>query len=291
MTEERDTQAKFEIRDGMRIDWDAPIPMDDGIVLRADVFRPVGEGRDSRVAHIRALCQGTRFSGRLSGRLGNHGARTSRCSRRAQPISIKTGKLWTLKNGCRTVTLACAWTAEVADAHRVTLIPFRRARRATSRHVSHGPASNRGAMARLGLNGISYYGINQWQVASLQPQHLAAMCVWEGAAEWYRDTSHHGGIYCTFWENWYDMQVKTVQHGLGTRGPRSRATGDLVCGPETLTEAELAANRCNFGADLLAHPLDDPLQQGSLARLVQDNRAASFRRELGRPGTASARQF
>ncbi len=33
------------------------------------------------------------------------------------------------------------------------------------------------------------------------------------------------------------MQVKTVQHGLGTRGPRSRATGDLVCGPETLTEA------------------------------------------------------
>ena len=58
------------------------------------------------------------------------------------------------------------------------------------------------------------------------------------------------------------MQVKTVQHGLGTRGPRSRATGDLVCGPETLTEAELAANRCNFGADLLAHPLDDDYSKG-----------------------------
>src|ERR1700732_4988649 len=110
---------------------------------------------------------------------------------------------------------------------------------------------------KVGLNGISYYAINQWQVASLQPPHLAAMCVWEGAAEWYRDTSHHGGIYCTFWANWFDMQVKTVQYGLGERGPRSRATGDLVCGPETLTEAQLAANRCNFGADLLAHPLDD----------------------------------
>ena len=45
MTQERDAQAKTEIRDGMRIDWDAPIPMDDGIVLRADVFRPVSEGR------------------------------------------------------------------------------------------------------------------------------------------------------------------------------------------------------------------------------------------------------
>ncbi len=34
-----------EIRDGMQIEWDAPITMDDGVVLRADVFRPVGAGR------------------------------------------------------------------------------------------------------------------------------------------------------------------------------------------------------------------------------------------------------
>src|SRR5258706_9100748 len=45
MTEERDAQTKTEIRDGMKIDWDAPIRMDDGIVLRADVFRPISEGR------------------------------------------------------------------------------------------------------------------------------------------------------------------------------------------------------------------------------------------------------
>jgi predicted acyl esterase len=37
--------AKSEVRDGMQIDWDAPITMDDGLVLRADVFRPVGDGR------------------------------------------------------------------------------------------------------------------------------------------------------------------------------------------------------------------------------------------------------
>ena len=29
----------------MRIDWDVPIAMDDGLVLRADVFRPTPEGR------------------------------------------------------------------------------------------------------------------------------------------------------------------------------------------------------------------------------------------------------
>ena len=33
-----------EIRDGMRIDWDVPITMDDGLVVRADVFRPVSRG-------------------------------------------------------------------------------------------------------------------------------------------------------------------------------------------------------------------------------------------------------
>jgi len=69
--------------------------------------------------------------------------------------------------------------------------------------------------------------------------------------------THHGGILSTFWANWYDMQVKTVQHGLGGRGPRSRATGDLVCGPDTLDDATLAANRCDFGGEILAHPFDD----------------------------------
>ena len=36
---------KSEIADGMRIDWDVPIQMDDGVVLRADVYRPVDDGR------------------------------------------------------------------------------------------------------------------------------------------------------------------------------------------------------------------------------------------------------
>ena len=36
--------TKSEIRDGMRIDWDVPIKMDDGLVLRADVYRPTADG-------------------------------------------------------------------------------------------------------------------------------------------------------------------------------------------------------------------------------------------------------
>src|SRR3546814_17987814 len=47
---------------------------------------------------------------------------------------------------------------------------------------------------RVGLNGVSYYAINQWHVAALQPKHLSAMIPWEGAADIYRDWARHGGI-------------------------------------------------------------------------------------------------
>src|SRR5687767_10559741 len=39
------SEARSEIRDGMRIDWDVPIRMDDGLVLRCDVYRPIEDGK------------------------------------------------------------------------------------------------------------------------------------------------------------------------------------------------------------------------------------------------------
>jgi len=36
---------KSEIRDGMHIDWDHPIEMDDGLVLRSDIFMPIHKGK------------------------------------------------------------------------------------------------------------------------------------------------------------------------------------------------------------------------------------------------------
>jgi len=94
-------------------------------------------------------------------------------------------------------------------------------------------------------------------VASKQPKYLEAMCIWEGASDWYRDMTHHGGILSTFWANWFDMQVKTVQYGLGENGPRNNLTGELICGNETHTEEELALNRCQFGDEIRSHPFED----------------------------------
>jgi len=44
MTDTSEVTARTEIRDGMRITWHQPIAMNDGIVLRADVYRPPKAG-------------------------------------------------------------------------------------------------------------------------------------------------------------------------------------------------------------------------------------------------------
>ncbi len=40
-----DDQSWSDERDGMRIDWDVPIEMDDGLVIRCDVYRPIKAGK------------------------------------------------------------------------------------------------------------------------------------------------------------------------------------------------------------------------------------------------------
>ncbi|MEY4443117.1 MAG: hypothetical protein RL442_2117 [Pseudomonadota bacterium] len=111
---------------------------------------------------------------------------------------------------------------------------------------------------KVGLNGISYYAANQWRAAATQPPHLAAICVWEGWHDNYRDGNRHGGILCSFRKNWQDMQVKTVQHGVGIHGRRHPITGEWACGPDTLSPEELVANRENMAHELLTRELDSP---------------------------------
>ena len=87
---------------------------------------------------------------------------------------------------------------------------------------------------KVGINGISYYAMNQWTVGALKPPHLAALCIWEGSSDYYRELSRHGGILCDFSNSWHPRQVGSVQHGVGSRGAKSAVTGELVAGPDTL---------------------------------------------------------
>ena len=135
---------------------------------------------------------------------------------------------------------------------------------------------------KVGINGISYYAMNQWHVAPLQPPHLAALCIWEGSSDYYRELARHGGILCDFLDDWSRRQVTSVQHGVGERGPKSPVTGELVAGPETLSEAGAGgATAPTSRGDALRAPADRRLLPRPHAGLRAASTCRCSRRRTG----------
>jgi len=248
---------KIESRDGMIVEWDAPITMDDGLTLRADIFRPQGEGRYPVIMSYGPYGKGVAFQE------GYKTAWDIMCKENPDAVSGTSNKYanWEVVDPEK-------W---VPDGYVCIRVDSRGAGRSPGYLCHNNDRENRDyheciewaaiqpwCTGKVGLNGISYFGANQWRAAATQPPHLAAICVWEGWADSYRDGNHHGGIACTFRKNWQDMQVKTVQHGVGERGRKSPVTGEWACGPETLSESELKENREDMWHELVTHEFDGP---------------------------------
>jgi putative CocE/NonD family hydrolase len=193
--------------DTMRMDWDVPIVMDDGLVLRADVFRPAAAGRYpvllSHGPYAKGLAFQDGYPSAWQRMVEQHPDVAAGSSNLYQNWEVVDPEKW-VPHGyvcVRVDSRGCGRSPGYVDhfSPRETQDFYDCIEWAAAQDWSSG---------RVGLNGVSYYGINQWQVASRQPPHLAAMCIWEGAADFYRDMTHHGGMLSTFWANWYDMQVK-----------------------------------------------------------------------------------
>jgi predicted acyl esterase len=247
---------KSELRDGMRIDWDVPITLDDGVVLRADIYRPLHEGKYPVILTYGPYAKGLAFQegypDQWQRMAAQHPDVTEGSTNKYQNWEVVDPEKW-VPDGYVCVRVDSRGTGRSPGyidhfSPRETWDFFICIEWAGTQSWSSG---------KVGLLGISYYAINQWHVASLQPPHLAAMIPWEGAADWYRDMTYHGGILCTFWANWYNKQVMTVQYGLGKRGYINPNTGELASGPETLSDEELGKNRTDFGGAIKAHPTDD----------------------------------
>ena len=241
--------------DGMVIEWDVPIEMDDGVVLRADVFRPDDDGRHPVILSYGPYAKGWRFQDGYPSAWEalerDHPEVMRGSSNRYQQWEVVDPEKW------------------VPDGYACVRVDSRGAGRSPG-YLDHFSPRETSDFAeciewagvqvwsngKVGLTGISYYAINQWQVASRQPPHLAAMCPFEGAADFYRDMTHHGGIYTTFWDNWYEKQIKVVQYGLGERGPVNPNNGVPICGDETLSDEQLQANRAPYGEDVRRRPVD-----------------------------------
>ncbi|HCU88356.1 MAG TPA: peptidase S15 [Gammaproteobacteria bacterium] len=240
----------------MRVLWDVPIGMDDGLILRSDVFLPLEEGNYPVLLSYGPYAKGLHFED------GYPDQWRIMCEEHPDVPANSTN-------------IHANW--EVVDPEKwcphgyaCVRVDSRGAGRSPGYIQHFSPRETQDfydciewagvqdwSNGKVGITGISYYAMNQWQVASMQPPHLAAMCSWEGAADWYRDSTHHGGMLSTFWANWYGNQVESVQFGLGDNGPKSRATGMNVCGDVNLSQENMAANRCDFGQELRDHATID----------------------------------
>ena len=261
---------KSEVRDGMQIEWDAPIDMDDGIVLCADVFRPVGDGKFPVILSYGPYAKGLSFQ---EGYKGNWVRLTkavpnvlSGSSNKYQNWELVDPEKW-VPNGYACVRVdsrGAGRSPGMLDvwSPRETLDLYQCVEWAGTQAWSNG---------KVGINGISYYAMNQWTVGALKPPHLAAMCIWEGSSDYYRELCRHGGILSDFLNSWHPRQVASVQHGVGSRGAKSVVTGEPVAGPDTLPESELAKSQADSPGEAKRRRLHDDYYAARTADFAQIN--------------------
>ena len=245
-------KAKSMVRDGMKIEIDVPIPMDDGLTLRADVYRPLEDGRYPALISYGPYAKGLSFQEAYKPQwdrmVSEHPDVLAGSTNKYQTWEALDPEKW-VPDGyvcVRVDSRGAGQSPGVLDvwSPRETQDFY---------HCIEWAAAQPWCNGRVGLAGISYYAMNQYQVAALEPPHLMAICPWEGASDFYREMGRHGGILSTFTLGWFPRQVSTVQYGLGTRAAKSFTTGELVAGPVTLPDEELKRNRVEFGQAIKKH--------------------------------------
>ncbi len=256
---------KSEIRDGMKIDWDAPIEMDDGVVLRGDVFRPLADGKYPVILSYGPYAKGLAMQ-------EGYKSQWLRIIKAAPDVlegSSNKHQNWELFDPEKWVPLD----------YVLVRVDSRGAGRSPGRLEVWSPREAKDialcvdwagvqpwSNGKVGIHGISYYSTNQWHVGPLRPKHLAALSIWEGASDYYREICRHGGILSDFFASWYPRQVTAVQHGVGDRGAKSAVTGEPVAGPDTLSPEQLRKNRADCDGDALRHRLIDDYYQARLPK-------------------------
>jgi uncharacterized protein len=245
------------IENGMIFEQDVPVPVSDGNVLRANVFRPEAAGRYPVVMAQGVYGKDVHFEDGFKPQweqlvsvypeLGSQGS-TGRYLRwetadpeRWVPDGFVVIQVDSRGSGKSPGYLDPRSPREIVDYH----------------DAIEWAARQSWSNGKVGLLGISYYAVTQWRVATLQPPHLAAICPWEGYVDYYRDSTHHGGILSSGFANyWWPKQCLPVQHGNGKTPYRDRISGSLVTGDDSLTDEELVANRTDYPSDILRHNLD-----------------------------------
>ena len=178
----------------MLVEWDVPIAMDDDVVLRANVFRP-----DDDAPHPVVLGYGP-YGKDLAFQEGYPDAWAAMVGESSRgggglvkPLpgvgGVRSGEV-----GAGRICVRAGRRPRLGPLTRLHRSVEHRARCIDLRDCIEWAGTQPWSNGKVGLLGISYYAVNQWQVAALSPPHLAAMIPWEGFSDFYRELSYHGGI-------------------------------------------------------------------------------------------------
>jgi len=181
--------TRSEVCDGMRVDWDTPIAMDDGLMLRADVFRPVLEGRYPVLLSYGPYGKGLAFQDGYPTAwefmVTQHPDTAAGSTNKYQNWEVVDPEKW-VPDG-----YVCIRVDSRGAGRSPGQLALQSLRETRDLYLCiEWAATQPWSSGKVGLNGISYYATNQWSVAALQPPHLAAICVWEGFSDQYREAAH-----------------------------------------------------------------------------------------------------
>lgn len=178
----------------IHVDWNVPVKVRDGTVLRVNVFRPSGDapvpvimsahpyGKD-RIPARTKTGHGVHFQYRLFPQ--------------PRPIQISEWTGWEAPDPAVWVPKGYAvinadlrggGTSEGIDEF------FSDQEAEDYYDLIEWAGTQPWCTGRVGLDGVSYLAISQYKVAALRPPHLAAICPWEGFSDLYREFARPGGV-------------------------------------------------------------------------------------------------
>ncbi|MBS7527445.1 CocE/NonD family hydrolase [Fusibacter paucivorans] len=252
--------TKRTTTDTMRIYYDVPIEMRDGIVLKADVFLPIDEGQYPALMtygiYGKGQCFQTVYEGPWTRMVTDFPEIMAGSSNRYQNWETADPEKW-VPHGYALVRI----DSRGSGCSEGIQYPWSEEEIKDYYECIEWAGTQSWCDGGVGLLGISYYAANQWLVAGLNPPHLKAIVPWEGTSDWYRELFYHGGIRCTFVDSWLKKQ-EGIQYGYGDRGRKNPNTGENVAGAVTMSETALAKNRIGLVEHIKAHPLKDAYYDG-----------------------------
>src|SRR6202158_4132062 len=172
-------------QDNMLIAWDVEIVMDDGLVLRADVFRPKAEGTWPVLLTYGPYAKGLAFQqgypSAWQAMIAGHPDVADGSTNKYQNWEVVDPEKW-VPHGYACVRV----DSRGAGRSPGYMDHFSPRETKDFYNCIEWAGVQRWSNGKIGLNGISYYAENQWQAGAPRAPHLGAHFTRGGARRFYR---------------------------------------------------------------------------------------------------------